>query len=178
MMQLHPSPSRSSSRTRSFLLLALIMLALQASVAVPRSQADPKPKLHIDQLKLVPTITSVVIQNGQLFANGFVSVRLKNETTTVPISGVPINISLAPNQPPGLACPILDLTLGPIELNLLGLVVETSPICLQITAVPGALLGDLLCNIGTLLNGGLSLSDILNGLGITDPISGVVIVLA
>jgi hypothetical protein len=57
--------------------------------------------------------------------------------------------------------------LGAINLNLLGLVVETSPICLKITAYDGGgLLGDLLCAVADLLNGGLSLSDILNGVGL------------
>ena len=52
------------------------------------------------------------------------------------------------------ACPILNLTIGPINLNLLGLVVKTNTIHLSITAQPGAgnLLGNLLCDIANLLN--------------------------
>src|SRR5204863_6782626 len=73
---------------------------------------------------------------------------------------------LAANQQGAGACPILDLMLGPITLDLLGLVVETSPICLTITAFEnGGLLGDLLCSIANLLNGGLPLSQILAGQG-------------
>jgi hypothetical protein len=50
-------------------------------------------------------------------------------------------------------CTILDLQLGPINLNLLGLLVETSPICLSLTAEEGGgLLGDLLCTVANLLN--------------------------
>jgi hypothetical protein len=47
----------------------------------------------------------------------------------------------APND-----CEILDLTLGPLDLNLLGLVVHLDTVHLNITAVPGAgnMLGNLL----------------------------------
>ena len=48
----------------------------------------------------------------------------------------------------------------------MGLDVATSPICLDITAVPGPgnLLGNLLYGIAGLLNNGTSLSQVLNGL--------------
>lgn len=65
---------------------------------------------------------------------------------------------------PAGSCQILDLTLGPINLDLLGLVVTTNPIHLNITAQqgPGNLLGNLLCAVTGLLDntgttgGGLS----------------------
>jgi hypothetical protein len=52
-------------------------------------------------------------------------------------------------------CSILNLHLGTLNLNLLGLVVHLNPVHLTITAVPGAgnLLGNLLCKITALLNG-------------------------
>lgn len=74
----------------------------------------------------------------------------------------------------GAACSILHLELAPIDLNLLGLFVDTSPICLDITAMEGGgLLGDLLCGLaggnlldfGDLIGGGVlagGLTDILN----------------
>jgi hypothetical protein len=58
------------------------------------------------------------------------------------------------------SCPILNLHLGPLDLNLLGLTVHLNEVVLDITAVPGAgnLLGNLLCAVANLLNGsGLSL---------------------
>jgi hypothetical protein len=67
-------------------------------------------------------------------------------------------------------CPILNLTLGPLHLNLLGLVVNLNTVHLTITAVsgPGNLLGNLLCAIANLLNGGVpdvgALSTLLNRL--------------
>jgi hypothetical protein len=52
-------------------------------------------------------------------------------------------------------CPILDLDIGRITLDLLGLVVDLAPIMLDITAEsgPGNLLGNLLCALVGLLDG-------------------------
>ena len=49
----------------------------------------------------------------------------------------------------------LHLELGPLDLDLLGLVVHLDPVHLDITAVPGAgnLLGNLLCAVAGLLDG-------------------------
>jgi hypothetical protein len=54
------------------------------------------------------------------------------------------------------SCQILNLVLGPINLNLLGLVITTNQINLNITAMsgPGNLLGNLLCDVTNLLNPG------------------------
>lgn len=61
-------------------------------------------------------------------------------------------------------CDILHLVLGPLDLNLLGLRIQLNRVVLDITAITGALLGDLLCAISGLLNGGLlgQLRDLLN----------------
>lgn len=61
-------------------------------------------------------------------------------------------------------CQILHLVLGPLDLNLLGLRIQLNRVVLDITAITGALLGDLLCAISGLLNGGPlgSLRDLLN----------------
>lgn len=68
----------------------------------------------------------------------------------------------AANAPAALSCGVLNLTLGPLNLNLLGLVVQLNQVHLVITAVPGAgnLLGNLLCAVTNLLNGGGSLSSL------------------
>jgi len=50
-------------------------------------------------------------------------------------------------------CQVLNLHLAPINLNLLGLHVDTSEICLDITGDPnGGLLGNLVCGLGNNLN--------------------------
>lgn len=73
------------------------------------------------------------------------------------------------------ACDVLNLDLGPLDLNLLGLQVDLAPVVLDITAVPGAgnLVGNLLCAVAGLLDGNGPLSGIsallnrlLTGLGL------------
>jgi hypothetical protein len=45
-------------------------------------------------------------------------------------------------------CPIVDLLLGPLHLDLLGLIVDLNQVHLQITAAPnGGILGSLLCQV-------------------------------
>lgn len=72
-------------------------------------------------------------------------------------------------------CQILNLTLGPLHLNLLGLVVNLNRVHLRITAVrgPGNLLGNLLCAVAHLLdsaapaaNKASLLNDVVGMLGI------------
>jgi hypothetical protein len=52
-------------------------------------------------------------------------------------------------------CSILHLELGPLNLDLLGLVVDLNQVVLDVTAVAGAgnLLGNLLCAVAGLLDG-------------------------
>ena len=151
-------------------LLALGLTCLLTVLASPNADAARK----VSNLNVVPTINSISVSNGQLFASGDATVVLRGRTNTVPFTA-PVNISLAQNQTNAGACPILDLELGPINLDLLGLLVETSPICLQITAYDNAgLLGDLLCSVANLLNAGLSLDQILAGQGAMDPVLGVI----
>src|SRR5262249_30249068 len=67
--------------------------------------------------------------------------------------------------------PILHLQLNEIHLDLLGLKVDTSKICLDITAQSGSgnLLGNLLTDIAHLLDGGAPLGGILGGLSTAQP---------
>ena len=54
-------------------------------------------------------------------------------------------------------CPVLHLVLGPLDLDLLGLQVHLDRVVLNIDAVsgPGNLLGNLVCAVAGLLDGGL-----------------------
>ncbi len=87
------------------------------------------------------TVTSFQVVDGVLTAVGTVS----GGGVTVPFS--------APVQASG-TCPVLDLTLGPLHLDLLGLVVDLNQVHLQVTAQSGAgnLLGNLLCAVAGLLD--------------------------
>jgi hypothetical protein len=69
--------------------------------------------------------------------------------------GVPLyqtssgSISTMATASPETICSILDLTLGPLDLNLLGLMVHLDQVHLTITAdSEGGILGQLLCGIG------------------------------
>ena len=109
--------------------------------------------------------TSVV--NGVLMATGTLTgtgLPAGGTTFTTPIQNVATT-----------GCSVLDLDLGAIHLDLLGLVVDLAPVHLDITAQPGSgqLLGNLLCAVTHLLdnNGGLSgisalLNRLLTGLGL------------
>lgn len=161
-METNTSLSRSV-RTRHRLHACLGIAALLIALAPAGIQAAPRQ----NTVSIIPTVTSIVLSNGQLLASGTATAVLHGQTNTVPFSGVPVTLALSSNQVGAAGCPILDLTLAPITLDLLGLVVETSPICLNITGyAAGGLLGDLLCNVANLLNGGLNLNQILSGLGL------------
>jgi hypothetical protein len=69
-------------------------------------------------------------------------------------------------QTSATSCKILDLDIGRIHLDLLGLVVDLAPIHLDVTAVPGAgnLLGNLLCAVAGLFDPNNALANFLDGL--------------
>jgi len=134
--------------------LATVATPLTAMAAKP-DKADKTPK-HLPATMLPIHITNVIVRDGQLIAQGL----LGTHPFEAPISLLPTGDMSEDG------CPILDLALGPINLDLLGLTVDTSPICLTITAFHGGgLLGDLLCGISGLLDpDGLNLGTILGGL--------------
>lgn len=141
---------RMSRRTA----LASFAGAVAGAVALPALPAwAAKPTTT--GLNMLPLqITGITLQNGQLVAQGNIG--------TTPIA-LPLTLT-APAVPAG-SVPILNLQLAPINLNLLGLNVTTSAICLSISANPnGGLLGSLLAGLANALNGGGILGNILGGL--------------
>jgi hypothetical protein len=153
--------SRCKFRSQTGAALAAITL-LFGNIGTADLKAAPK----VNDISVIPTITSIGVQNGQLVASGTATAIVHGRTNTVPFTA-PVTLALATNQTNSAGCPILDLALGPINLDVLGLLIETSPICLEITAIPGGgLLGDLLCGVANLLNGGLNLGQILAGQGV------------
>ena len=73
---------------------------------------------------------------------------------TLPVQ-LPTGSSSGAAAAPQVACNILHLVLGPLDLNLLGLAVHLNTVVLDITANsgPGNLLGNLLCAVAGLLDG-------------------------
>ena len=74
------------------------------------------------------------------------------------------NVVLGITNPTPGTCRILDLDIGAIHLDLLGLVVDLAPVHLDIVAQagPGNLLGNLLCALAGLLDQGSPLGNLLN----------------
>ena len=96
------------------------------------------------------TVTKTVLRQG-------------SQWVTLPVSSVAGNQLAAAGAARGQSaaaaalppCPILNLVLGPLDLDLLGLEVHLNKVILDIIAQPGPgkLLGNLLCAIANLLNG-------------------------
>jgi hypothetical protein len=110
------------------------------------------------------TPANFAVQDGKAVATGTLhSVLTDSAGKQVGTADTPVTV---PVQLPGAggvttlaSCNVLHLVLGPLDLNLLGLVVHLNTVVLDITAQsgPGNLLGNLLCAITNLLNGGLNL---------------------
>jgi hypothetical protein len=104
------------------------------------------------------------IVDGQIAAVGTLTGTLTDSAGTVLGSIVRTITTLLDSAATQASCEILHLELGPLDLNLLGLEVHLNRIVLDISAVPGAgnLLGNLLCAVANLLNGGGALSSIVD----------------
>ncbi len=105
-------------------------------------------------------ITRFAVQDGALVAIGTLTGTLRNAVGTIlgTVTNLPVAIPVAATG----TCDILNLDLGPLDLNLLGLTVHLNEVVLDIVAESGAgnLLGNLLCAVAHLLDGGASLNGI------------------
>jgi hypothetical protein len=107
--------------------------------------------------QLTNLTTSVV--NGALMLSGTIT------GTGIPAMGTPFTTAIAPAAA-AANCQVLDLNIQPINLDLLGLVVDLSAVNLDVTGVtgPGKLLGDLVCGLVGVLNPGGLLQGVVSGL--------------
>lgn len=133
----------------------------------PANQVLPAPAVDDG---VVYTITSIQVkkfgytQSGGLTVDGVLTYTnpLTGATRTEVITNAPATLTSngSPTQP---TCQILNLDIGAIHLNLLGLVVDLAPVHLDITAVTGRgnLLGNLLCALVGILDPAGPLSGIL-----------------
>lgn len=128
--------------------------------------------LHLELLGLIVDLDKVVLtikadSNGGLLGSLFCSLAGQGATATPAklratarrmtraaranglnqgVSG--FQVKVAPSVTQAQVCQILDLTLGPLDLNLLGLMVHLDTVHLRITADPnGGILGSLLCSL-------------------------------
>jgi hypothetical protein len=162
----------STSRRNLFAALPVGATALALGAAQSGRAANSVQSLTAVINNFVPnvggfvgtlTVSNFQVVNGVLSALGSISGNVLNAAGGV--LGSITQAVTAPLQVTG-SCEILSLTLGPLDLNLLGLMIHLNQVVLNITAVPGAgnLLGNLLCAVANLLNGGGPLSTLLNNL--------------
>ena len=123
-----------------------------ASAAPPTGSVTtvvPTDQLPAGVSEAVVTVTDFANQGGDLVASGTATITdLEGNEDTQAFEGVEVL------QADG-TCEILNLVLGPIHLDLLGLVIDLNQVVLNITAEQGSgnLLGNLLCAVAGLLDG-------------------------
>ena len=152
-------------------LITLLVVALTAVAAVaPTAEAaSPATGGITVPITSTPTASSTaILTNGQFTVSSFQVVNgqlVAVGTLTGTVTDLAGNVIGTINQVITLqvgggtgSCQILNLTLGPLDLNLLGLMVHLDQVHLTITAQqgPGNLLGNLLCAVANLLNGNAS----------------------
>jgi hypothetical protein len=111
---------------------------------------------HQPSLAGTLTIRNFAAQGNQIVASGTAALTdASNVTRVISFANTPVQLAQA-------SCEILDLTLGPLDLTVLGLEIHLDQVHLNITANPaGGLLGQLLCSLAGLLNGGSPLQQII-----------------
>ena len=168
--------SRVLSRKNTALaLVALLLFPMAAVPALAQQGGDsglpiPITGTFTDALGGVGEFTGTFtlqrfsVVDGQIAAVGTLTGTLTDSAGTVLGTIVRTITMLLDSAATQASCEILHLELGPLDLNLLGLEVHLNRIVLDIEAVPGAgnLLGNLLCAVANLLNGGGALSAIVN----------------
>lgn len=159
-----------------------------APAALGASAAPAQGARTVSAAQPVPTTIPVTgtLANGTAFTgslsnlsthvvNGVLQLTGTITGTGLPAGGTTFTAPIQSVQTSG-SCTVLTLNLGPLHLDLLGLVVDLAPVNLNITAVPGPgnLLGNLVCAVAHLLDSsgsplsGLSalLNRLLTGLGL------------
>ena len=148
---------------RMFLPFVLAALVVASPPKPALAQGPSLPLVDVTGI----VIDSVDVVDGQLVATATVTLDVVGRTVTH-IVEFPLDLGGSPGA--AGECDILHVELGPIDLDLLGLVValddcEGGPVTVDIVAMAGGdLLGDLLCEIAGLLDGGLDLGTLLGGL--------------
>ena len=110
------------------------------------------------------TLSNIVFSNvnGALTATGNLSGTLTSAAgqTIGTVSNLVVSLTATATG----TCQVLNLTLGPLDLNLLGLMVHLNQVVLNITAQsgPGNLVGNLVCAIAHLLDSNASVTALAN----------------
>ncbi|HXF62741.1 MAG TPA: hypothetical protein VNK95_14050 [Caldilineaceae bacterium] len=93
-------------------------------------------------------ITDFMVQDGQLIANGLFTVTdFEGNNQTLPVS-LPVKGMTADET-----CQVLTLALGPLNLDVLGILINADEVQLQVVANPEkGFFGELLCGIADAYN--------------------------
>ena len=151
-------------------LLPLVIIAMLVAMIAPATVVAKPPTPTAVTAPVTGTFTDALNGTGTFAgsleitrfarqAGGIVAVGNLTGTLTDSLGNVlgsvsqSVSLSVTTLQ---ATCDILHLELGPLDLNLLGLVVHLDKVVLDITAQqgPGNLLGNLLCAIAGLLDPG------------------------
>ena len=157
---MNPLTSKLPLKATALVLIALLFAPYMALAAKSSGLAVPVAGTFTDALGGTGTFTGTLniqrfaTQNGQIVAVGTLTGTLTDSVGTVLGSIVRTVALLLDSALTQASCDILHLELGPLDLNLLGLVVHLNRIVLDISAVPGPgnLLGNLLCAVAGLLD--------------------------
>jgi hypothetical protein len=149
-------------RKLAFIALFGLVVATTGVVAATATAAPPSaaaavsisPAQSGDVLNGVFTITDFVVNSaGQLVAEGVFTGTATIDGVVTTITDTAASVVVTATQATG-SCSILALDLGPLHLDVLGLVVDLNEVHLDVTGQtgPGKLLGNLLCTVTGLLD--------------------------
>jgi hypothetical protein len=158
-------------RQRLSMIVAMLVAALGLSFAgTGVASAAPSAAAAAPPVTALATPITGTASNGGTFAGTFTPAKFTTKNKSLQATGVLTGtvtdssgatvgtVTRTVSMPVTIAaatCQVLNLVLGPLHLDLLGLVVDLNTVHLLITAVqaPGNLLGNLLCAITHLLDG-------------------------
>lgn len=156
-------PKKVSALIAVFAMSSMLLFTAGGATAAP-----PAPDLDVPiefsnefgSFEGTFNVTRFAVQGGDLVAIGTLTGTVFDAEGDI-VGTVTRNLTL-PVLDTQASCEILDLTLGPLDLDLLGLVVHLDTVHLNITAEPGPgnLLGNLLCAIAGLLDSDAPLNTI------------------
>ncbi len=97
------------------------------------------------------TVNSFAVVNSNIVANSTLAGSLVNAHGTT-LGTVHKNVQMPVSFQSTTTCTVLNQTLGPLTLTLLGTSVTINAIPITVTATSGTALGNLLCTIGSLVS--------------------------
>jgi len=134
-------------------MLAVVLLAVTMMLAPTAAQAAATPPsipINISSangvFNGVLNITRFEVQGTQAVAVGTLAGSVVDRSGRL-LGSVLQNVTLPLLGTSTVNCPVLHLELGPLNANVLGLVIHLDKVVLDITAQPGTLLGNILCSL-------------------------------